>query len=232
MTKEVSESPQSVDESGHSVVDRNGDLVVGDRLWTVFCKEVCSNSSPFCCASPTEVELGICNWCCNADSSLCCIPGGADSPSSSWSTSPHAARDRNSSTMSTSGDRRHIGFYKFLVNNTSAAHDQEDLHPLPSQMLFLWQIYMDNVVPFMKFLHVPTMTKFFSEVRGSYHTLGPSMHAIILVISLAAVVSLEDEEVSPSVVNGHLADKFGLSSWRTSTPIKSKSLFAINVAPN
>ena len=112
-------------------------------------------------------------------------------------TVPHVARDRTSSTMSTSGDRRHTGFYNFLLNNTSAAHRQEDLHPLPSQMLFLWQIYMDNVDPFMKFLHVPTMTRVSREVRGSYHTLGPSMHALILVISLAVVVSLEDEEVTP-----------------------------------
>ena len=63
-------------------------------------------------------------------------------------------------------------------------------------MLFLWQIYMDNVDPFMKVLHVPTMTKVNRELRGSYHSLGPSMQALVLVISLAAIMSLEDDEVS------------------------------------
>lgn len=63
-------------------------------------------------------------------------------------------------------------------------------------MLFLWQIYMDNVDPLMKVLHVPTMEKVFRELRGKYHALGPSMHALVVVISLAAVMSLEDEEVS------------------------------------
>lgn len=97
-----------------------------------------------------------------------------------------------------SGNRRHNDFYNFLLRNTSAAHQWEDLRPLPSQMLFLWQVYMDNVDPFMKVLHVPTTTKVIRELSGSYHSFGPSMQALVLVISLAAVMSLEDEEVSGS----------------------------------
>jgi hypothetical protein len=100
--------------------------------------------------------------------------------------------------MSVSDNRRHNGYYNFLLRNTSAAHQREDLYPLPSQMLFLWQIYTDNVDPFMKVLHVPTMTKVIRELRGSYHSLGPSMQALVLAISLAAIMSLEDEEVSGS----------------------------------
>ena len=108
----------------------------------------------------------------------------------------HFDEDSSSSTMS--GSRRHNGYYNFLLRNTSAAHQREDLHPLPSQMLFLWQIYMDNVDPFMKVLHVPTMTKVIRELRGSYHSLGPSMKALVLAISLAALMSLGNEEVSGS----------------------------------
>lgn len=100
--------------------------------------------------------------------------------------------------MSTSGNRRHSGYYNFLLRNTSAAHQREDLDTLPLQMLFLWQIYMENVDPFMKVLHVPTMTKVIRELRGKYHSLGPSMQALVLVISLAAIMSLQDEEVSDS----------------------------------
>jgi hypothetical protein len=113
-------------------------------------------------------------------------------------TVTHFDGDSSSSRMSTSGNRRHYGYYNFLLRNTSAAHQQEDLYPLPSQMLFLWQIYMDNVDPFMKVLHVPTMTKVIRELRGSYHFLGSSMQALVLVISLAAIMSLRDEEVSGS----------------------------------
>ena len=52
MTKGISESPQVLEESGHLTVDNNGDLVVGDLFWTVFCKEVRSSSSPFSLALP------------------------------------------------------------------------------------------------------------------------------------------------------------------------------------
>jgi hypothetical protein len=111
-------------------------------------------------------------------------------------TVTHFDGDSSSSAMSMSGNRRHSGYYNFLLRNTSAAHQREDLHPLPSQMLFLWQTYVDNVDPFMKVLHVPTMTKIIRELRGSYHSLRPSIHALVLVISLAAIMSLDPEEVS------------------------------------
>lgn len=67
-------------------------------------------------------------------------------------------------------------------------------------MLFLWQIYMDKVDPFMKILHVPTMTKVIRELRGSYASLDSGMLALVLAISFAAVMSLEGEEVRDSSV--------------------------------
>jgi hypothetical protein len=63
-------------------------------------------------------------------------------------------------------------------------------------LLFLWQIYLDNVDPFIKILHAPTMIKTIREIRSSYESLGSSMQALVLAISLAAIMSLEDEEVS------------------------------------
>ena len=97
--------------------------------------------------------------------------------------------------MPTSDNRRRSGFYNFLLKNTSATQPREAPHPLPSQMLFLWQIYMDNIDPFMKILHVPTMTKVIREIRGSYESLDLSMQALVLAISLPAIMSLESEEV-------------------------------------
>ena len=113
-------------------------------------------------------------------------------------TNIHFDEGSSSSTMPTASNRRHSGFYNFLLGNVSAAHRREDLHPLPSQMLFLWQVYIENVDPFMKVLHVPTMTKVIRELRGNHYSLSPSMQALVLVISLAAIMSLEDEEVSSS----------------------------------
>lgn len=90
----------------------------------------------------------------------------------------------------------HTGYYSFLLRSTSGARQKKDVYPLPSQLLFLWQIYLDNVDPFIKILHAPTMIKTIREIRSSYESLGSSMQALVLAISLAAIMSLEDEEVS------------------------------------
>jgi len=50
MAEGTSESPQVSDEFGELVVASNGDLVVGNRFWTVFCKEVCPSYAHFCFA--------------------------------------------------------------------------------------------------------------------------------------------------------------------------------------
>ena len=99
------------------------------------------------------------------------------------------------SSSSISRNQRHTGYYNFLLRSVSAAPQQEDLHPLPSQMLFLWQIYTENIDPFIKILHVPTTTKIIHELRGRYYSLDLSMQALLLVIALAAIMSLEGEEV-------------------------------------
>ena len=44
---DTSESPQISDQSGGLVVTNNGDLVVDDRFWTVFCKEVSTMRTVF-----------------------------------------------------------------------------------------------------------------------------------------------------------------------------------------
>lgn len=46
MEKGTSESPQVSDGFGDLAVSRDGDLVIEDRFWTVFCKEVCSTVAP------------------------------------------------------------------------------------------------------------------------------------------------------------------------------------------
>jgi hypothetical protein len=113
-------------------------------------------------------------------------------------TVTHFGADSNQPTVSISSNKHHDNFYSFLLRNAATGHQREDLYPLPSQMLFLWQIYMDNVDPFMKILHVLTMTKVIRELRGSYDSLDAGMQALVLVISLAAIMSLDDEEVSGS----------------------------------
>lgn len=108
----------------------------------------------------------------------------------------HFDENSSSSATSSSGSQHHGGYYNFLLRHTSATDQQESLNPLPSQVLFLWQIYVENVDPFLKVLHVPTMTKVIHALRGSYKSLNPGMRALVLAIALAAVMSLENEQVN------------------------------------
>ncbi|KAI0426723.1 hypothetical protein F5Y09DRAFT_333936 [Xylaria sp. FL1042] len=60
----------------------------------------------------------------------------------------------------------------------------ESLRPLPSQVFYIWEIFVENVDPFIKVLHVPTIGRTIKEAK-----------ALMFAISLAAVTSLREEEV-------------------------------------
>lgn len=62
-------------------------------------------------------------------------------------------------------------------------------------MLFYWQVYMENVDPIVKLLHVPTTTKIIKELRGDISTVSPGVEALLFSIYFAAITSMEAEEV-------------------------------------
>lgn len=68
-------------------------------------------------------------------------------------------------------------------------------HPAPNLMSFIWQVYVDNVDPFIKVLHVPTMTEVIQLSEGGFDKLSSGMQALLYSISLAAVASLSDVDV-------------------------------------
>ncbi|KAL5321330.1 hypothetical protein ACEPPN_012145 [Leptodophora sp. 'Broadleaf-Isolate-01'] len=156
-------APQVVEDFGVLEVASNGDLVVGEGFWTVFCKEV---------EDIFEAVQG--------------------------HTVMHFDDGSSSSVSDVSP---HTGYYNFLLRSTSIARHKKDVYPLPSQMLFLWQIFVDNVDPFIKILHVPSMTKIIQEIRSSYDSLSASLQALVLSISLAAIMSLEDAEASRAALH-------------------------------
>ncbi|KAI3336881.1 hypothetical protein HD806DRAFT_517885 [Xylariaceae sp. AK1471] len=71
----------------------------------------------------------------------------------------------------------------------------ESLQPLPSQVSYIWQIFVENVDPFIKVLHVPTVTKAIRESKGKFNSMSRGMEALMFAISLAAVTSLRENEV-------------------------------------
>ncbi|KAJ9145090.1 Fungal specific transcription factor domain-containing protein [Pleurostoma richardsiae] len=71
----------------------------------------------------------------------------------------------------------------------------EDLRPLPSQMLFIWQTFVHNVDPFAKVLHTPTVAKLIQESGGDFGNCPDSMEPLLFSIALGAVISLPPDEV-------------------------------------
>ncbi|OIW23815.1 hypothetical protein CONLIGDRAFT_657415 [Coniochaeta ligniaria NRRL 30616] len=94
----------------------------------------------------------------------------------------------------------------FIMGYRSADVDLRPLHPLPSQIPFMWQIYLENVDPLVKVLHVPSMEQLMRERRACLGNIPPSTEALLFSIYYAAVASMEVDEVARSLG----AEKFTL----------------------
>ncbi|KAK5991896.1 Transcription factor vrtR1-like protein [Cladobotryum mycophilum] len=90
----------------------------------------------------------------------------------------------------------------------------EQLRPLPPHTLFIWQLFIDNVDPFFKVLHVPTMSQVVQESKGQFGLLDASMEALMFSIAFAAVTSLPSDEV---VVNFNMDKSSLMSRFRQGT---------------
>jgi hypothetical protein len=77
----------------------------------------------------------------------------------------------------------------------SADVDLRKLHPLPSQIPFIWQIYIENVDPLIKLLHIPTMNSIIRKIRSDMDSITPGLEALMFAIYFAAITSLEEDEV-------------------------------------
>lgn len=67
--------------------------------------------------------------------------------------------------------------------------------PAPNLLPYIWQVYVKNVDPFIKVLHVPTTSEVIRLSEGGFENMSPGTRALVLSISLAAVVSLSDTDV-------------------------------------
>ncbi|KAM0511833.1 hypothetical protein ACHAPE_009509 [Trichoderma viride] len=94
-------------------------------------------------------------------------------------------------TSSTYEDEaRHMPF-DFDHSNTP----ESTPHPAPNFLPFIWQVYVKNVDPFIKVLHVPTMSEVIRLSEGGFEKLSPGTRALVFSISLAAVTSLSETDI-------------------------------------
>ncbi|KAJ6257555.1 hypothetical protein Dda_7340 [Drechslerella dactyloides] len=141
------------------IMSSNGDLIVGDRFWSIFCDEVERIFESVRGPVPSE-----------------------------WEANLHANLDAPSHEPS------HISYYRFLLRQSDAAAKYDLLHPSPPQLLFLWQTFVDEIDPFIKLLHVPSMTRLIREMRGHYSSVGSGTEALVFAVSFATISILSEED--------------------------------------
>ncbi|KAH8813099.1 fungal-specific transcription factor domain-containing protein [Xylogone sp. PMI_703] len=83
----------------------------------------------------------------------------------------------------------------FIFSYKSSNVDLKGLHPLPSQIPFYWETFVENVNPLVKIIHVPTMNKVIKEIQGGLDSLSKSTEALMFAIYFATITSMSSEEV-------------------------------------
>lgn len=80
---------------------------------------------------------------------------------------------------------------------SSADHDLRELHPLPSQIPFLLDVFSENVNCIIQTVHMPTIIKVAREFRESgMRECTPANEALMFSIYYAALISMEEDDVS------------------------------------
>ena len=103
--------------------------------------------------------------------------------------------DLDATPESVDNDKSLTNHQSFIFGYRSADVDLRPLHPLPSQIPFIWQVYQENVDPILKVIHVPTMSKVIKDLRNNMDSLTPSTEALMFSIYYASITSLDEEEV-------------------------------------
>ncbi|RBR20723.1 uncharacterized protein FIESC28_05240 [Fusarium coffeatum] len=124
-------------------------------------------------------------FCSEVDNILQAVHDVADYSDDSIMTEP-----------STNGEPAPLSHLGFVFGSAEFAKALDGLNPMPSQMLFIWQAYVENVDPFIKILHIPTVEKIIKELKGNFSSCGTATKALLFAISLAAITSMDEETVS------------------------------------
>ncbi|KAH7144293.1 fungal-specific transcription factor domain-containing protein [Dactylonectria estremocensis] len=122
--------------------------------------------------------------------------------------------ESNDSTIPEAEPAGAPGNQGFVFGNRGSPGNLDSLNPLPSQMLFIWQTFVDSVDPFIKVLHIPSINKVIRDLRGNFSSLGPKMEPLLFAISLAAITSMNDDAVTTNfnASKAHLVARYRLGT--------------------
>lgn len=94
----------------------------------------------------------------------------------------------------------------FGMTTTPETSGLQHLHPPEARIFTLWQIYLENVDPLLKILHVPTVQR--QLLRASTHLdkIPPPVEALMFAIYFAAVTSLQSSDATRNLLQQERPD--------------------------
>jgi hypothetical protein len=75
---------------------------------------------------------------------------------------------------------------------TSSPTQTANLHPSPDHIRRLWQIFLTNVNPLMKIIHVPSLQRAIEDAIADIEHVPRPLEALMFAIYCAAVLSIRD----------------------------------------
>lgn len=82
----------------------------------------------------------------------------------------------------------------YVLGPTPSSQGVSDMHPFPEQILLLWQIFLDNVNPLSKLIHVPSLQPAIIEATSHLDRLPRNFEALLFSIYNIAITSLRPDE--------------------------------------
>ena len=107
--------------------------------------------------------------------------------------------DDEASPRTIDPDQPLLDHHAFIFGYRSSDVDLRPLHPLPSQIPYIWQVYLENVDNAVKIVHIPTMQKLVRTTQSNLNTLTPATETLMFAIYYAAVTSLDEDEVCHAI---------------------------------
>ena len=83
--------------------------------------------------------------------------------------------------------------FGYVLNNQPNSNTRP-CHPPPQRILQLWQIFIANIDPLTKVVHVPTLRPAIQKAASNTKTIPRSFEALMFAIYSASVMSLNDDE--------------------------------------
>ena len=105
-------------------------------------------------------------------------------------------------TLPSSHPTNENSYQRFIFGMTTVPQGSglRHLHPPEARIFSLWQVYLENVDPLLKILHVPTTQRQILRASSHLDNIPPPIEAIMFAIYYAAVTSLQHSEATQSLL--------------------------------